>query len=310
MPPSISPCHSRHSSGAYTPPLVPVAKGYGLISPHIPNQPTYASVVQGPPTTNIANPPTTVAPPVIFSQVGATLESAADPGIIHPLAQKSTPPTKPPPITTEPSLNLGKPLFSFPNSFNVVPISSALDTSHVRSNPVISPDISPQTVDSANTNKMLSFQNTNMTTQGPLIFTPSPTSADRSSPLPVSTVGKRSPILNRAYQNGDAPKLYTPPPMNSSGNNSPVVSTALPPTLNRSPVSTPTGVHSASSTPRSSTPENGYHSEHTSRHNSEEFDSEEGMNMTVEAIEDTILKCSNILKVQYLFHFNNLIRTK
>jgi hypothetical protein len=263
--------------------------------------------VQVPPTTN---PPTTSAPPKIFSPVGATLES--DPGIIHPLAQKfgTTPPTQPPPVTTEPPSSLGKPLFSFPSSFNMVPISSALDTSHVRANPVISPDTSPQTVDSANTDQMPSFQCTNMVKQGTLIFTPSPTSADSDATLLMSTVGKRSPILNRAYQNGNGHRHYTPPPVNGSGRNSPVVSPALAPNMNRSPGSTPTSGHSASSTPRSSTPDNGYHSEHTSRNNSEEFDSEEGMKVTVAAIEEIIIKCSNILKVFNSFYYQALLKLK
>ena len=265
----------------------------------MPVQPPCANVVQGPPTTNMVNPTTKVASPMIFSQVGAMLEPNT--GIIHPLAQRSTttPLTQPPTVAAKPPSNLGKPLFSFPSSFNVMPISSALDTSHVRANPVISPDTSPQTIDSVNTNVMAGFQNTNMATQAPLMFTPSPTSADGIPKLPTSTVAKRSPILNRAYQNGDGPKLYMPPPVNGSGRNSPLISAALiAPALNRSPVSTPTGVHSASSTPRSTTPDdNGYHSEQTSRHNSEDFDSEEGMSMTVEAIENTIIKCSDVLKV-------------
>ena len=251
-----------------------------------------------PPTTNMVNPATTVASPMMFSHVGATSKPNA--GIIYPQAQKCStiPLTQPPAIATEPPSNLGNPLFSFPSSFNMMPISSVLDTSHVRANPIISPDTSPQSVDSVNTNPMAGFQNANMATQAPLMFTPSPT-GDGITKLLGSAVAKRSPVLNRAYQNGDGPRLYTPPAMNGSGRNSPVISPALSvPAVNRSPVSTPTGVHSACSTPRSTTPDdNGYHSEHTSRHNSEEFDSEEGMNKTVEAIEDTILKCSNILKV-------------
>lgn len=305
MPPT-SPCHSRHSSGTYTPPLLPDTKGYGMVPHQYPTpcyssgqnnsqtQMPYGNMVQVSPTTNQSK---TVAPPQLFSPVGAPLQS--DPGIIHPLAQKSitTIPTQLP-VTTAPPSNLGKPLFSFPSSFNMVPISSALDTSHVRSNPIISPETSPQNVESANIDPISSFQNVNMVTQGPLIFTPSPTSADSGTSPPMSTVQKRSPVLNRAYQNGNSPKLYTPPPLTNSGRNSPIVSPPQVPIVNRSsPVSTPTGTPSASSTPRSSTPENGHLSEHTSRHNSEDFDSQEGLKVTVEAIEETIIKCANILKV-------------
>ena len=306
MPPT-SPCHSRHSSGTYTPPLLPDAKGYNMVPPQYPipcysvgqnnsqTQIPYGNMVQVPPTTNQSS---IVAPPQLFSPVNAPLQS--DPGIVHPLAQKAgtTAPTQLP-VTTAPPSNLGKPLFSFPSSFNVVPISSALDTSHVRSNPVISPETSPQNVESSSIDQIPSFQNPNLVTQGPLIFTPSPTSADNGKSLPMNTVEKRSPILNKAYQNGNSPKLYTPPPLSNSGRNSPIVSPSHIPIMNRSsPVSTPTSTHSASSTPRSSTPENGHLSEHTSRHNSEDFDSQEGLKVTIEAIEETIIKCANILKVK------------
>ena len=307
--PPASPCHSRHSSGTYTPPLLPDTKAYRVVPPQYPTQchslgqnnsqthMSYGDMVQVPPTTNLS---TTVTPPQLFSPVSAPLQS--DGGIVHPLAQKSstTTPTQLLPVTTAPPSNLGKPLFSFPGSFNMVPISSALDTSHVRSNPIISPETSPQ---SGINDQVPSFQNTNMATHGPLIFTPSPTSADSGTSLPLSTaVQKRSPILNRAYPNGNSPKMYAPPPLNSSGRNSPIVSPPQAPVINRSsPVSTPTPTgthsHSASGSPRSSTPENGHLSEHTSRHNSEDFNSEEGMEVTIEAIEETIIKCTNILKV-------------
>ena len=291
-PPSISPCHSRHSSGTYTPPLSSDFQSYGVVPPQYPNQGQITPGSILPSTTSTASPPTTVAPPKIFSPVGSGLESNL--GIIHPQAQKTGTTSPPQPqVATVPSSNLGKPLFSFPSSFNMVPIASALDTSHVRSNPVISPDTSPQADgNNPNTSQIQSFQNTNVVKQEPLIFMPSPTRADSVAPLPVGSVEKRSPILSRAYQ-GSGPKLYTPPPLNNSGGNSPVVS-------RRSPTSTPTGIHSESSSPRSSTPENGYHSEHTSRHNSVEFDSKEGMKVTIGAIEEIIIKCSDILKVQYL----------
>lgn len=242
----------------------------------------HGSMVPNLPTT----PPTTIAPPQIFSPVESRLES--NPGIIHPLVQKSSPtPAIPPkPVTTIPrASNLGKPLFS-PSGFNMVPISSALDTSHVRANPDISPEIAP-----------VASKDSKIVSQQPLIFTPSLTSADTAVPPLTGTVGKRSPVLNQAYQNSNGTKIYTPPQVTGSGRNSPVVSPALGPTSNASPVSTPVCSHSAPNTPRSLTPDDGYRSEHISRHNSEDFDSQEGMKATVEAIEETIIKCSNILKV-------------
>ncbi|XP_028397665.1 steroid receptor RNA activator 1-like [Dendronephthya gigantea] len=90
--------------------------------------------------------------------------------------------------------------------------------------------------------------------------------------------------------------------MTGSGRNSPVVSPALGPIKNISPVSTPicsrSAPSSAPNTPRSLTPDDGYRSESISRHNSEDFDSQAGMKATVEAIEEIIIKCSNILKAR------------
>lgn len=305
VPPSpISPCHSRHSSGTYTPPLLPSAEVCGLVPSQSQGLLPASNNAQVPTITSIGNLAPMYTPP-IFARVDATLE--ANKGISHPLAQHPlAPPTQPPPVTNGPPSNLGKPLFSFPSSFNMVPISSALDTMHVRSNPFVSPDASPQDVKSANITHVSSFQSANLATEGPLPFTPSPTSADNNATLPARTASQRSPILNRTCPNSNGHKLYTPPPLNSCGRNSPVFSPVSAPNMSGSPASTPPSGRSASSSPRSSTPVNGYHSEHTSRRNSEDFDSKEGMNTTIEALEETIVKCSDILKVYIMRKFENL----
>ena len=167
----------------------------------------------------------------------------------------------------------------------MAPVSSALDSSHVRSNPNLLLDSSPDSEDFVNGNqsskKSLPIFPNNQAAPTPLIFTPSPTSGNGFIPSPSDAVGKRSPVLTRTFKSNSVPSLYTP-------------------MINKSPGSTPTGVHSACNTPRSASPDYAFRSNEVSQDNSEHFDSQEAMKVTVEALEETILKCSDILKVQYL----------
>lgn len=170
----------------------------------------------------------------------------------------------------------------------MAPVSSALDSSHVRSNPDLLLDSSPDSPNSVNGNqhskKTLPIFPNNEVALAPLIFTPSPTSANGFIPSPNDAVGKRSPVLTRTFKSNSVPSLYTS-------------------IINKSPGSSPTGVHSACNTPRSASPDYAFRSNEVSQdwqNNSENIDSQEAMKVTVEALEETILKCNDILKVQLL----------
>lgn len=266
--PTISPCHSRHSSGSFTPPL-PTEYPSPTITAQVPSQYPVQSLV---------------------SSQSSSLDLSSKKYVLHgqiPLvtsvqATRTAPPKISSPVSTAPPPILGQPLFSFPKSFNMAPVSKALDSSHVRSHPDLVLDSSPDSQNSLNGNQPSKNILANFPSEAvppPLIFTPSPTSTNSFTPSPNDVIRKSSPVLNRTYKSNSVPSLYTSPP-----------------TGNKSPVSTPTGVHSAGNTPRSASPACGCRSNEAGQDINETFDSQEVMKVTVEALEETILKCSNILK--------------
>ena len=291
--PAISPCHSRHSSGSFTPPLATECQNVAAVAKN-PSQCHIESLISACSQPSVVNLPS--------KHYSMDMQVPETTGVINTLTLQTT---STPKVSSPPSLpsKLGQPLFSFPNSLNMLPVSSALDSTHVRSNPDILVDTSQHTKNSmderqlsANTSLVFSSQET---TPVPLIFTPSPTGINNFTTSSNDPVGKTSPVLNRTYLNGPASSLHTSPSqINGSGRDSPSVFPAPPlHVINKSPTSTPTRTHSPCNTSRSTTPDKGFRSTDGSWHNSEDFDSQEAIKVTSEALEETIIKCSSILKV-------------
>lgn len=278
---SVPPIHEHGTSTQTLPPFCDKVDGFSAQQPHY----------QMPASNLVGNPNTSTFPP---SQIFTPVQQ--HPYVTHSEARK---------LNNELSLeqsisacpepqassSLGQPLFSFPSSFNMTPISSALDDSLVRSNPIINPETSARnyTTVSGQASELYSSSPVQQTR----IFTPLPSSGNSITTSPISNIDKRSPILERAFRNSS--KINTPP-LVDSGRNSPVLSVEQ----DSSQVIATTETHSASSSPRCQTPDNACHSDPTSRHSSDQFDSVEALKVTVDAIEEIILMSSSILKVIYI----------